>query len=183
MNLNQGGDDAPWLRGLLIVGMILFAAMVRMVPHPWNFAPVGAMALFSGALVRNRVMAFLLPLLALAAGDAFIAFYKLIPVVYASFLISVAIGFWLRENRTVLRLGGAVFVGAVQFFVVTNFGVWAFMTGYPKTVAGLMACYAAGVPLFWNTLAGDAMYSALLFGALSLAERVFPVLRPSASAA
>lgn len=183
MNLNQGGEDTRWLRVVLIAAMIVFAAVVRVVPHPWNLAPVGAMALFSGAVVRNRVMAFLLPLLALAAGDAFIGFHKLIPIVYASFLISVAIGFWLRENRTVLRLGGAVLLGALQFFVITNFGVWLLLGAYAKTFIGLGACYFAGVPFFWNTLASDAAYSALLFGALYLAERAFPVLRARASAA
>jgi hypothetical protein len=140
------------------------------------------MALFSGAVIRNRVMAFVLPLLAMLAGDFFIGFHKLMPVVYVSFVISTAIGLWLRERRSVGRLGGAVLVGAIQFFLVTNFGVWAFLNSYPKTLAGLMACYAAGVPFFWNTLAGDVCYSALLFGALFLAERTFPALKPNVSA-
>lgn len=162
-------------RWILIVAMILFAAIIRIVPHPWNLAPVGAMALFSGAVIRNRWVAFLFPLLALLVGDFFVGFHILMPVVYASFLISVAIGFWLRDNRTVLRLGGAVLLGAAQFFVVTNFGVWMFLHSYPKTLAGLAACYLAGVPFFWNTLAGDAFFSAVFFGALYLAERAYPV--------
>ena len=48
---------------------------------------------------------------------------------------------------------------------------------YPKTGAGLAACYVAGIPFFWNTLAGDAMYATLLFGGFALAERFFPALR------
>jgi hypothetical protein len=103
-------------------------------------------------------------------------------VVYASFLISTAIGFWLRERRSVVRVGGAVLLGAIQFFLITNFGVWLFLNTYPKTFAGLMACYAAGVPLFWNTLSGDICYAALLFGGLFLAERTSPALRPNVSA-
>src|ERR1700680_1870949 len=95
-------------RTVLIVGMILFAAIMRIVPHPWNLAPVGGMALFSGAVVRNRVMAFVFPLLAMLAGDFFIGFHILMPVVYVSFVISTAIGFWLRERRSVVRLGGGV---------------------------------------------------------------------------
>jgi hypothetical protein len=169
-------------RTVLIVGMILFAAIMRIVPHPWNLAPVGAMALFSGAVIRNRVMAFVFPLLAMLAGDFFIGFHILMPVVYVSFVISTAIGFWLRERRNVVRVGGAVSLGAIQFFLITNSGVWMFLNSYPKTFAGLMACYAAGVPFFWNTLAGDVCYSALLFGGLFLAERSFPALRPDVSA-
>lgn len=177
MTWQPEGRDGQILRSLLIVGMILFAAVIRIVPHPWNLAPVGAMALFSGAVIRNRVVAFLFPLAALGAGDLFIGFHVLVPVVYGSFLVSVGIGLWLRENRTIARLGGAVLVGAVQFFLITNLGVWMFLNSYPKSLVGLVACYVAGIPLFWNTLAGDVFFSALLFGALFLAERSYPALK------
>src|ERR1700688_298628 len=182
MTPQAGKHEEAIFRTMLIVGMVLFAAIMRIVPHPWNLAPVGAMALFSGAVIRNRVMAFVFPLVAMLAGDFFIGFHKLMPVVYASFLISTALGFWVRERRSGVRVGGVVLLGAIQFFLITNFGVWAFSNFYPKTFAGLMACYAAGVPFFWNTLAGDACYSALLFGALFLAERLVPALRPNVSA-
>jgi hypothetical protein len=168
-------------RTMLIVGMILFAAIIRIVSHPWNLAPVGAMALFSGAVIRNRVMAFLFPLLAMLVGDFFVGFHILMSVVYVSFVISTAIGFWLRERRSVAPLGGAVLLGAIQFFLITNLGVWMFLNSYPKSFAGLVACYAAGVPFFWNTLAGDICYSALLFGGLFLAESVYPALRSNVS--
>ena len=72
-----------------------------------------------------------------------------------------------------MRLGGAVLVGAVQFFLITNFGAWLFLNSYPKTLGGLVACYVAGVPFFWNTLAGDMFFSGVLFGGLFLAEREF----------
>jgi len=182
MNPQAAKHEETIFRTVLIVMMILFAAIMRIVPHPWNLAPVGAMALFSGAVIRNRVMVFVFPLLAMLAGDFFVGFHILMPVVYASFLISTAIGFWLRERRSAVRLGGAVLLGAIQFFLITNFGVWAFLNSYPKTFAGLMACYAAGVPFFWNTLAGDICYSALLLGGLFLAERTYPALRLNVSA-
>jgi hypothetical protein len=182
MNPEAARHEETIFRTILILGIILFAAIIRIVPHPWNLAPVGAMALFSGAVIRNRVMAFVVPLLAMLAGDFFVGFHILMPVVYASFLISTAIGFWLRERRSAVRVGGVVLLGAIQFFLITNFGVWMFLNSYPKTFAGLIACYAAGVPFFWNTLAGDICYSSLLFGGLFLAERVYPALRPNVSA-
>ena len=138
------------------------------------------MALFSGAVLEDRRLAFLFPLLTLFAGDIFIGFHKLMPVVYASFLINVAIGLWLRDRRTVARISRATLLGAIQFFLVTNFAVWAIPRHfYPKTAAGLARCYAAGVPFFWNTLAGDAVYAALFFGTYAFAERFFPSLQPS----
>jgi hypothetical protein len=156
--------------------MILLAAALRAAPHPWNFTPLGAMALFSGAVIRDRRLAFFFPLLALFAGDLFIGFHKLMPVVYASFFVNVVIGLWLKSRRTVRPIAGATLLGAIQFFILTNFGMWALGSLYPPTVAGLAACYVAGVPFFWNTLAGDAFYAALLFGSYALAERTFPRL-------
>src|SRR5260370_2111989 len=139
-------------RTLLAFVLILLAAAVRIAPHPWNFTPVGAMALFSGAVLKDRRLAFLFPLVVLFAGDLFIGFHKLIPIVYASFLMSVAIGFWLRERRTVARISLATLLGAIPFFLVTNFGVWQFLSGYSHDPPGLPACYIAGVPFFCNTL-------------------------------
>ena len=211
MNLEKfASEKKPVLfRTLLIFAMIVLAAALRLAPHPWNFTPVGALALFSGAMVRDRRLAFLFPLLVMFATDAVIGFNKLSPLVYASFVLSVLIGravvgarFSLPANagaspRTkrdsepedsarakkyaLPRIGGATFLGSLQFFLITNFGVWAFLNSYPRTGAGLAACYIAGVPLFWNTLAGDAVYTTLLFGGFFLAERLAPRLRQSTS--
>jgi hypothetical protein len=164
-------------RTLLALAIIALAAALRIAPHPWNFTPVGAVALFSGALVRDRRLAFFFPILTLFVGDIFIGLHRLVPVVYASFLVSVAIGFWLRDRRSVGRVTAATLLGAIQFFLVTNFAVWAFGLSYPRNSAGLLACYVAGIPFFWNTLAGDAVYATLLFGGFALAERLFPALR------
>jgi hypothetical protein len=158
-------------RTLLALFLIILAAALRFAPHPWNFTPIGAMALFSGALLKDRRFAFLFPLLALFVGDIFTGLYKILPIVYASFLINVAIGLWLRDRRTVTRISLATFAGAMQFFLVSNFAFWQFMDSYPHNSSGLLACYLAAIPLFWNTLAGDAFYAALLFGAYALAER------------
>jgi hypothetical protein len=164
------------LRAILAAVMIILAAVVRVIPHPWNFTPIGAMALFSGAMFRDRRLAFLFPLAALFAGDLFVGFHRLIPVVYASFLLSVLIGTWLANRRGILRIGGAVFFGGLQFFLLTNFAIWRIFDTYPHTPAGLAACYIAGLPLFGNTLAGDAVYATLFFGTFALAEKFFPAL-------
>jgi hypothetical protein len=179
MNAGSPGES-PFVRAILVFALIAIAAALRIAPHPWNFTPVGAMALFSGAVIRNRRVAFLFPLLAMFAGDVFVGLHKLIPVVYASFLLSVAIGCFLQEKRSVIRIGGATFLGALQFFLITNFGVWMFLDSYPHTAAGLLACYFAGLPLFWNTLAGDAVYATTLFGGFAIIEMLVPAVREPA---
>ena len=168
------------VRTLVVLSMIALAAVLRIAPHPWNLTPVGAMALFSGAVLKDRRLAFLFPLLALFVGDIFVGFHKLIPVVYASFLVNVALGYWIRDRRTTLRISAITLIGAIQFFIVTNFAVWALLGSFPRTTAGLIACYVSGFPFFWNTLAGDALYAALLFGGFAFAEHMFPVLREPA---
>jgi len=206
MKMEKSEKESVLLRTILIFAMIVLAAALRLAPHPWNFTPVGAIALFSGAMVRDRRLAFLFPLLVMFATDAIIGFNKLSPLVYASFLLSVLIGQAVvgasisasprakRESqrgapqaappaakeRAVPRIAGATFLGALQFFLITNFGVWAFLNSYPRTGGGLAMCYLAGVPFFWNTLAGDAVYATLLFGGFALAERLAPRLRQSA---
>jgi hypothetical protein len=174
-------NENLFYRALLAVAMISVAAAVRVAPHPWNFTPVGAIALFSGAVVRDRRLAFLFPLLALLAGDLFLGFHKLTLIVYASFLLSVLIGRLLQHRRTILRISAATLLGSAQFFLITNFAVWWLLGSYPETAAGLVACYLTGLPLFWNTLAGDVLYVTLLFSGYALAEHFLPALREPAS--
>jgi hypothetical protein len=176
MNAKISQKENLLYRTLLALVLILLAAALRIAPHPWNFTPVGAMALFSGAVLKDRRLAFAFLLLALFAGDLFVGFYKLsvMLIVYASFLISVAIGLWLRDRRTVSRISLATLLGAIQFFLISNFAVWQFLKTYPHNRSGLLTCYVAAIPLFWNTLAGDAAYAALLFGGYALAERFLP---------
>ena len=112
-------------RLLLAVVIIAIAAVLRIAPHPWNFTPVGAMALFSGAIIKDRRLAFAFPLLTLLAGDMFVGFYKLsvMLIVYASFLLSVLIGRFLQGRRALPRIAGATLLGSLQFFLITNFAV------------------------------------------------------------
>lgn len=181
MTAQMSQKENLFYRTVLIFVIILIAAALRIAPHPWNFTPIGAMALFAGALVRNRSLAFLFPLLALFVGDMFIGLHKLMPVVYASFLLSVLIGRGLQNRRTPARLAVATLLGAIQFFLVTNFAVWQFLGSYPHTPAGLLSCYVAGLPFFWNTLAGDAFYVLVFFGGFAFAERMFPFEREPAA--
>ena len=168
---------ATHARLLTILSAILLAAALRLVPHPPNFTPIAAMALFGGAYLGRRWLAFAAPLGALLLSDFVLGFYPELVFVYLSTAATVAIGWVLAKRRSVLSIGLAAIAGSVLFFAVTNFGVWLVMDYYPKTLAGLAACYDAAIPFFQNTLAGDLFFSALLFGGFALAERRVPLLR------
>ena len=170
-------------RQLVLICLVVFAAVSRLVPHPPNFAPIGAMALFGGACFKDRRWAFAAPLTAMLLSDAVLGFHSLMPVVYGSFALIVWLGFWLQERRRLVPIAAASLSGSMLFFLVTNFSVWATGSFYPKTLAGLKACYVAGIPFFGNTVLGDATYCLALFGSLALAERAFPKLREAPLAA
>jgi hypothetical protein len=172
-------------RLLAILSAILVAAALRLVPHPPNFTPIGAMALFSGAyLGRRGVIAFAAPLGALFLSDLVLGFYRGMPTVYFSVALVVIIGWLSLQRVSVLRVGAAAVVSSVLFFAITNFGMWLFSGFYPPTLAGLEACYVAAIPFFQNTVAGDLFYAALLFGGFKIAELLVPRLsagRPQAA--
>jgi hypothetical protein len=161
----------------LIAGLVLAAALLRIVPHPPNFAPVAAMALFAGAHLDNRKLAFLIPLAAMALSDMVIGFHDGLLLVYVCMCIAVAIGMQLRGRIRPLTVAGGALASAVIFFVVTNFGVWLTSGMYPLSAGGLVACYVAAIPFFHYTIAGNLIYAGLLFGGFALIQTRLPELR------
>jgi hypothetical protein len=157
----QKNSNRPVAAGLIILG-----TLARLVPHAPNFVPVGGMSLFGGARLRGW-QAYLLPLLLMAATDPLVGGYSFAtPFVYAALLINVWLGArLLRATESPLRIGSVAAAGSLQFFLITNFGVWLrFPTTYAHTLGGLVSCYVAAIPFFGRTLASDLLYSAALFG-------------------
>jgi len=167
-------------RFLAILTAIAAAAALRLVPHPPNFTPVGALALFSGAFLGRRALAFAAPIGAMLVSDAIIGFHSAMPFVYAGVAATVLLGQFALSRLTALRVAGVAILGSVLFFALTNFGVWLQSGMYPPTLAGLAACYVAAIPFFQYSLAGDLLFTGLLFGGFALAERAAPALRSGA---
>jgi hypothetical protein len=114
------------VRLIALLSAIAAAAALRLVPHPPNFTPIGAMALFSGAYLSRRGLAFVAPLAALLLSDLVLGFYAGMSFVYASVALTVVIGWWVSSRRTVLRVAAGALAGSLSFFVITNFGMWLF---------------------------------------------------------
>jgi hypothetical protein len=164
----------------LSLGLVVATGVVRLLTRIPNFTPVGALGLFGGGRLKAW-QAYSLPLLVMLATDILKVFPLswrglsavnwLTPWVYASFLIYVLLGRWLCRNRSFLWIGLASLLGSVQFFLITNFGFWVTNQEkfFPYTLQGLLACYIGALPFFGLTLAGDLVYSGVLFGGYALA--------------
>jgi len=152
----------------IIVAVILVALGVatRLLPHPANFTPLAAIAMFSGFYFSKKI-AIALPAVAMLIGDIFIGFYEW-PVmisVYVCFILSFAIGRLVKKFQNATGILSATLGGSVVFYLVTNWAVWQFSPWYAKTFSGLINCYIAALPFFRNTLMGDIFFSGVLFGA------------------
>lgn len=184
-----GAKNENGLTWIWIVAFAALAVLHRLVPYlfdlgpearfAWNFAPVGAVGLFAGARWRSP-LAFLAPLAVMAVSDlllwpflsakGYATFTWGTPILYASFTAYALIGRLVRHARSPLWITAAPFVGALQFFLVSNFAVWLGGDGveYAKTLAGLGQCYFMALPFLRTTLGGDLLYSSLFFGLYGL---------------
>jgi hypothetical protein len=159
----------------LALTLTVGAALLRLAPHPPNFAPVGGLALFGGARFRGW-QAYVIPLLAMLVTDPILSHMVGFPayswgtlIIYACFLINVLLGrAFLQHSTSPARIGLVTLAGSTQFFLITNFFSWSM---YPHTTAGLIECYVAALPFFGRTVLGDLFYSGVLFGAYALMKR------------
>lgn len=163
----------------IITLMIFAAAIVRLIPHPPNFAPIAAMALFGGAYFTKKWAAFLIPISAMFLTDLILGFHETMWAVYLSFALIVVIGMLMLKEIKIGNLFFASVISSVSFFIITNFAIWISTGYYAKTGAGLAACYTAAIPFFHQTLLSDLFYVAILFGAYHLVKIKFPVTAES----
>jgi len=143
-----------------LVGLI---ALGRIIPHPPNFTPVLAMAVFMPYLTRDLYSAMLVPLSAMFVSDLYLGLHSSMFWVYSSILLGTTLSHYtMSMKKTYVHLGSNALLSATIFFVITNFAVWMSGTMYPPTLDGLILCYTMAIPFFGNTLAGTLFYVSLL---------------------
>jgi hypothetical protein len=179
---------------LLIAALILLAGLGRLVSNElqlWNFTAVGASALFGGVVIRDKRLAYILPLATLFLTDLFFELFTSIDgfygpqmiFVYSAFLLITMIGTQMKKVNALTILLASIGTG-ILFFLISNAGVWAVSGMYPHTFSGLITCYAAAIPFFrndlfgsffLNTIMGSVFYSGVLFGLYAVIKRfAFP---------
>lgn len=167
-------------------GIVLLGAMARLIPHPWNFTPLVAMGLFAGTYARRMSAAAAATLFSLVLGDLILglAVYHRFTLdfsfVYPAALVPVLLGRLARGRKRPVEIGTAALASSISFFAITNFGSWLITGLYPRTLAGLATCYAAGIPFYRNQLLGDLFYTLLMFGSYELLARRWRLARAAA---
>jgi hypothetical protein len=170
---------------LIFAALLVLSALYRLIPNrPWGFAPQIAMAMFSGSVVKDKRLSFLLPLGSMFLSDLLFqvlfslglsslpGFYDGQWVNYILFTGLTVIG-WFVSERNILHIAIGALVGPVLYFLASNAATWAAGAGWhrPHTGAGFLLAMEDGVPFFKGSLYATLLFSALLYGGYALLTR------------
>ena len=142
----------------IVLCLVSLLALSRLIPHPPNFTPVLGMAVFSGAILSKRLIAYLIPLIAMLLSDLYLGFHASMPIVYFSLAICVLIGTFIETRLSILSSLMGISFGVLAFFLITNFAVWYGSGMYEFSISGLMTCYFMGLPFVQNTFISSILY-------------------------
>jgi hypothetical protein len=180
---------------ITLVVLIVIAALYRIVPgRPWGFAPQIAMALFGGAVIKDKKWAFALPIFSMFLSDllfqglysagitSIYGFYDGQLLNYGLFALMVVIGFGIRKINLVNVLAASLIAPTV-FFLLSNFVTWSGMAGglrglnRPLSFEGLLMAYGDGLPFYKGALLATVFFSTLLFGGYYLLTKNQPAAK------
>ena len=133
------------------LGLIILLALSRLIPHPPNFTPILGMAVFSGAIINKKIVAYLVPLAAMLVSDLYLGFHSGMPIIYFTLAICVLIGTFIESRVTILNSILGITAGVLVFYLITNFTVWYGSGMYENSFSGLITCYVMGLPFLQNT--------------------------------
>jgi len=165
------------------LALILLAAFTRLIPHPGNFTPIIAIALFGASKFRgSKLLTFSIPLIAMLITDIFLnkimmgawsLTYPGVAYNYMALFGVIALGMMIfKNNKKFLRKTSTSIVGGnLLFFLISNFGVFMTFSLYPASPQGLLAAYVAGLPFLLNQLAATIVWSGVLFGSDALINK------------
>ena len=147
--------DKYLITGIII---ILLLALSRLIPHPPNFTPILGMAIFSGAIISKRIIAYLIPLSAMLLSDLYLGFHSSMPIIYFSLAVCVLIGTFIESRVSIINSLLSISLGVLVFFLITNLAVWYGSGMYEHSISGLMTCYFMGLPFVQNTFISSLLY-------------------------
>ena len=170
-----------------LVLMVIIASIYRVIPgRPYGFAPQWAMAVFAGAVIKDKKWAFIIPVLSMFISDLL---YQILYIDGVSSLPGFYEGQWQNyilfgllpivgmaiKKVNVTNIFIASLAAPTIYFILSNFILWAGTGtrgyGRPKTFDGLLLCYNDALPFYRTSLIATAIFSAILFGSYFLIRR------------
>ena len=146
-------------KNILPIGLILILTLSRIIPHPWNFTPVIAVAIMSGYFFKNLNLSLFVLVISMILSDIFIGFYNHLIFVYSSLILITIIFFKISNMINLKNLFLLSILGSLIFYLISNFGVWAVGNLYEKNLNGLIECYLLAIPFFKNTILSTLIFS------------------------
>jgi len=141
----------------ITTGIFLALAVSRFIPHPYNFTSLIALSFYVPAILGIVYLPALI--LSFIITDFFIGFHSVTLFTWGSvILIGLLSKFFIFNIIT--RISGAL-IGALLFFIITNFGVWS-LGSYGYTFGGLLTSYILAIPFFGNTIISTLVFSSLI---------------------
>ena len=141
----------------IFIGIFFCLAASRFIPHPWNFTSLLALSFYVPAFLGFKYIAFLI--ISFAITDFFIGYHNLTHWTWGSVFIIGFLPIYFK-NTIKLRVPGAL-IGAVIFFLITNFGVWTTGT-YGFNLQGLITCYTLAIPFFTSSIISTLIFSLII---------------------
>ena len=166
------------IKVVLIISIIFLVSLTRIFPHPPNFTPILALAIFGGAYLPNRITAISLPIISMFISDLIIGFHSQIFSIYATIILLSILGH-LMKTKNFKNFAITGFTGSLIFFIITNFSVWLGGSLYPLTIDGIIQCYIMAIPFFHNTLISTMLFLTILFFGYTFAEKKISNLKIS----
>ena len=132
-------------------------AISRFVPHPPNFTSLIALSFYVPVIFGRQFIPVII--LSFAITDLVIGYHYGTFFTWGSVLLIGLISNYFRKSL-IKRLSGAL-VGAIIFFIVTNFGVW--ISGmYEYSFNGIISCYVAAIPFFAYSAISTILFSFII---------------------
>ena len=156
-------------RNILLIASLSILVILRLLPHPANFIPLGAISILGAYFMASKKNVYWLPLAVMLLSDillelsyrigysAFPGFNATMLFVYPSFMLMAMLGKWAGNKQTIPALVTSIIGGSLLFFVITNFGYW--LLYMPKSFEGLMQSYVQAIPFYRSSLLGDMIYT------------------------
>ncbi|TNE78902.1 MAG: hypothetical protein EP332_13020 [Bacteroidetes bacterium] len=171
----------------VVISAIVLAALSRLIPHPMNFTPIAAIAMFGAAYLERKSIAFIIPILSIYLSnlvidnvmyqhDSFVWMAPSFPWVAGSLVLISLMSQFTLNKVSAGRVLGSSLAASVIFFIISNFGMWQGSGIYSHDMTGLVMCYNAAIPFFGWTVAGDLVYTTAMFGGFALMQSRLPRL-------